>query len=193
METTKKVPWTVQTLRERQPRGRDPRSLSLRQKRADYKSVQKLVDFQSTRENTGQASTDCSKLPTPRPFHTPKPRCNLTQRFTNCSKKLEFTGETGIWESRGLSTWESYSELFRTRKCNLVSMEDVESIFQPKKGPKNLDELMKQSIKSDSGHGESESPPETLEELSDLDLFSDSEDFQAVNNCEIISSDEEDF
>jgi len=195
MASNQKVPWTVKTFREKKPRGRRvTRSLSLRQKRADYKCVQKLVDFQYIRENQN-TSADCSKLPTPRPFHTPKPRCNLTQKFNKSSKKLEFDGENRIWESRGLSSWENYTEIFRSRKCNLISMEDVECQKSPKIS--TLNELLKQSKESssDSGHAESntESPLDTLEQLSDVELFmsSDSEDFQGLRNCENISSDEE--
>ena len=197
MASNQKVPWTVKTFREKKPRGgRVTRSLSLRQKRAEYKCVQKLVDFQYIRENT--SVVDCSKLPTPRPFHTPKPRRNLSQKFNKTSKKLEFDGKTeNIWESRGLSTWENYTEIFR-KKCNLISMEDVKSLNSPKIS--TLDELLKQSKESsssDSGHAESntESPLDTLEQVSDLELFmsSDSEDFQGLSNCEIISSDDEEF
>ena len=195
MASNQKVPWTVKTFREKKTRGRRvTRSLSLRQKRADYKCVQKLVDFQYIRENQN-TSADCSKLPTPRPFHTPKPRCNLTQKFNKSSKKLEFDGENRIWESRGLSSWENYADIFRSRKCNLISMEDVECQKSPKIS--TLNELLKQSKESssDSGHAESntESPLDTLEQLSDVELFmsSDSEDFQGLRNCENISSDEE--
>ena len=192
MASNQKVPWTVKTFREKKPRGgRVTRSLSLRQKRAEYKCVQKLVDFQYIRENT--SVVDCSKLPTPRPFHTPKPRRNLSQKFNKTSKKLEFDVKSeNIWESRGLSTWENYTEIFR-KKCNLISMEDVKSLNSPKIS--TLDELLKQSKESsssDSGHAESntESPLDTLEQVSDLELFmsSDSEDFQGLRNCEIISS-----
>ena len=187
----------MKTFREKKPRGgRVTRSLSLRQKRAEYKCVQKLVDFQYIRENT--SVVDCSKLPTPRPFHTPKPRRNLSQKFNKTSKKLEFDGKSeNIWESRGLSTWENYTEIFR-KKCNLISMEDVKSLNSPKIS--TLDELLKQSKESsssDSGHAESntESPLDTLEQVSDLKLFmsSDSEDFQGLRNYEIISSDDEEF
>lgn len=197
MASNQKVPWTVKTFREKKPRGgRVTRSLSLRQKRAEYKCVQKLVDFQYIRENT--SVVDCSKLPTPRPFHTPKPRRNLSQKFNKTSKKLEFDVKSeNIWESRGLSTWENYTEIFR-KKCNLISMEDVKSLNSPKIS--TLDELLKQSKESsssDSGHAESntESPLDTLEQVSDLELFmsSDSEDFQGLRNCEIISSDDEEF
>ena len=197
MASNSKVPWTVKTFREKKPRGgRVTRSLSLRQKRAEYKCVQKLVDFQYIRENT--SVVDCSKLPTPRPFHTPKPRRNLSQKFNKTSKKLEFDVKSeNIWESRGLSTWENYTEIFR-KKCNLISMEDVKSLNSPKIS--TLDELLKQSKESsssDSGHAESntESPLDTLEQVSDLELFmsSDSEDFQGLRNCEIISSDDEEF
>ena len=199
MASNQKVPWTVKTFREKKPRGgRVTRSLSLRQKRAEYKCVQKLVDFQYIRENT--SVVDCSKLPTPRPFHTPKPRRNLSQKFNKTSKKLEFDVKSeNIWESRGLSTWENYTEIFR-KKCNLISMEDVKSLNSPKIS--TLDELLKQSkesssTSSDSGHAESntESPLDTLEQVSDLELFmsSDSEDFQGLRNCEIISSDDEEF
>ena len=197
MASNQKVPWTVKTFREKKPRGgRVTRSLSLRQKRAEYKCVQKLVDFQYIRENT--SVVDCSKLPTPRPFHTPKPRRNLSQKFNKTSKKLEFDVKSeNIWESRGLSTWENYTEIFR-KKCNLISMEDVKSLNSPKIS--TLDELLKQSKESsssDSGHAESntESPLDTLEQVSDLKLFmsSDSEDFQGLRNCEIISSDDEEF
>ena len=197
MASNPKVPWTVKTFREKKPRGgRVTRSLSLRQKRAEYKCVQKLVDFQYIRENT--SVVDCSKLPTPRPFHTPKPRRNLSQKFNKTSKKLEFDVKSeNIWESRGLSTWENYTEIFR-KKCNLISMEDVKSLNSPKIS--TLDELLKQSKESsssDSGHAESntESPLDTLEQVSDLKLFmsSDSEDFQGLRNCEIISSDDEEF
>ena len=197
MASNPKVPWTVKTFREKKPRGgRVTRSLSLRQKRAEYKCVQKLVDFQYIRENT--SVVDCSKLPTPRPFHTPKPRRNLSQKFNKTSKKLEFDVKSeNIWESRGLSTWENYTEIFR-KKCNLISMEDVKSLNSPKIS--TLDELLKQSKESsssDSGHAESntESPLDTLEQVSDLELFmsSDSEDFQGLRNCEIISSDDEEF
>ena len=118
----KRKPWTIHTFRDKKSRsGRDPRSLSQRQKRAEFKSVQKLVDFQFTREN-GSASPkaqDCSKLPTPRPYHTPKPRCNLTDKFSIVVKKLAFDStplrfefkskietlpreDPEIWESRGL-------------------------------------------------------------------------------------------
>ena len=197
MASNQKVPWTVKTFREKKPRGgRVTRSLSLRQKRAEYKCVQKLVDFQYIRENT--SVVDCSKLPTPRPFHTPKPRRNLSQKFNKTSKKLEFDVKSeNIWESRGLSSWENYTEIFR-KKCNLISMEDVKSLNSPKIS--TLDELLKQSKESsssDSGHAESntESPLDTLEQVSDLELFmsSDSEDFQGLRNCEIISSDDEEF
>ena len=199
MASNQKVPWTVKTFREKKPRGgRVTRSLSLRQKRAEYKCVQKLVDFQYIRENT--SVVDCSKLPTPRPFHTPKPRRNLSQKFNKTSKKLEFDVKSeNIWESRGLSSWENYTEIFR-KKCNLISMEDVKSLNSPKIS--TLDELLKQSkesssTSSDSGHAESntESPLDTLEQVSDLELFmsSDSEDFQGLRNCEIISSDDEEF
>ena len=96
MASNQKVPWTVKTFREKKPRGgRVTRSLSLRQKRAEYKCVQKLVDFQYIRENT--SVVDCSKLPTPRPFHTPKPRRNLSQKFNKTSKKLEFDGKRKIF------------------------------------------------------------------------------------------------
>ena len=199
MASNQKVPWTVKTFREKKPRGgRVTRSLSLRQKRAEYKCVQKLVDFQYIRENT--SVVDCSKLPTPRPFHTPKPRRNLSQKFNKTSKKLEFDVKSeNIWESGDLSTWENYTEIFR-KKCNLISMEDVKSLNSPKIS--TLDELLKQSkesssTSSDSGHAESntESPLDTLEQVSDLELFmsSDSEDFQGLRNCEIISSDDEEF
>lgn len=197
MASNQKVPWTVKTFREKKPRGgRVTRSLSLRQKRAEYKCVQKLVDFQYIRENT--SVVDCSKLPTPRPFHTPKPRRNLSQKFNKTSKKLEFDVKSeNIWESRGLSSWENYTEIFR-KKCNLISMEDVKSLNSPKIS--TLDELLKQSKESsssDSGHAESntESPLDTLEQVSDLELFmsSDSEDFQGLRNCEMISSDDEEF
>ena len=199
MASNQKVPWTVKTFREKKPRGgRVTRSLSLRQKRAEYKCVQKLVDFQYIRENT--SVVDCSKLPTPRPFHTPKPRRNLSQKFNKTSKKLEFDVKSeNIWESRGLSSWENYTEIFR-KKCNLISMEDVKSLNSPKIS--TLDELLKQSkesssTSSDSGHAESntESPLDTLEQVSDLELFmsSDSEDFQGLRNCEVISSDDEEF
>ena len=77
-------------------------------------------------------------------------------------------------------------------------MEDVKSLNSPKIS--TLDELLKQSKESsssDSGHAESntESPLDTLEQVSDLELFmsSDSEDFQGLRNCEIISSDDEEF
>ena len=59
--------------------------MSQRQKRAELKSVQKLVDFEQERVSGDKKS--CSKLPTPRSYHTPKPRLNLTEKFKSLSSK----------------------------------------------------------------------------------------------------------
>ena len=125
-------------------------------------------------------------------------------------------------------SWTDYTSIFLTRKSNLVSMEDVEMIFQPKKRQrvisesseaKTLDELLKKSKKvdeamtsSDSGQASNTtSPPEDkevdLEELSDMELFTSDEDdevfleskevvikkeeIKILDECEIISSEEE--
>ena len=93
----------------------------MKQKRTEFKSVQKLSDFEAQREHNGEA---CSKLPTPRQYFAPKRRCNLSKTFSelSCAKSLisRFNGshintdnfvdmsvdetdeDKHIWESKGL-------------------------------------------------------------------------------------------
>ncbi len=84
-----KTPWTVQTFRSKSKAKTPGRALSRKQKRTEVKSMQKLVDFQLQRESKEQdvKLTDCSKLPTPRAYHMPKPRCNLFNKISSLSSK----------------------------------------------------------------------------------------------------------
>ena len=116
------APWTTSTFRHKKFRGhREYGSLSMKQKRTEFKSVQKLSDFEAQRENNGEP---CSKLPTPRQYFAPKRRCNLSKTFSelSCAKSLisRFNGslvntdnfvdmsvdeteeDKHIWESKGL-------------------------------------------------------------------------------------------
>ena len=116
------APWTTSTFRHKKFRGhREYGSLSMKQKRTEFKSVQKLSDFEAQRDNNGEP---CSKLPTPRQYFTPKRRCNLSKTFSelSCAKSLisRFNGslvntdnfvdmsvdeteeDKHIWESKGL-------------------------------------------------------------------------------------------
>ena len=87
MSSNSNQPWTLETFRNKKIKIPCSSSLTMRQKRAEFKSVQKLVDFQQERENAD--NSNCSKLPTPRSFHTPKPRLNIALKCKLlCSKNL---------------------------------------------------------------------------------------------------------
>lgn len=90
--TINTTPWTLETFRCKKAKTAPIASkLSRRQRRAEFKSVQKLVDFQVQREETSRTdgNADCSKLPTPRSFHiTKKPRTNLIEKYKNCNACL---------------------------------------------------------------------------------------------------------
>ena len=77
--------WTFETFRTKKLRTPGPTFMSQRQKRAEMKSVQKLEDFERERHSGNKKS--CSKLPTPRSYHTSKPRLNLTKKFKSLSSK----------------------------------------------------------------------------------------------------------
>ena len=121
--STHGIPWTITTFRHKKFRShRDSKSLSRKQKRAEFKSVQKLVDFETQRKHKHAAHS--SELPTPRQYFAPKRRCNLIKKFSqqkcdDSSKNLlnrfdnskynfvnmaldESEEEKIVWESRGL-------------------------------------------------------------------------------------------
>lgn len=121
--STHGIPWTITTFRHKKFRShRDSKSLSRKQKRAEFKSVQKLVDFETQRKYKHGGHS--SELPTPRQYFAPKRRCNLIKKFSQhkCddrSKNLlnrfdnskynfvnmaldESEEEKIVWESRGL-------------------------------------------------------------------------------------------
>jgi len=204
--STHGIPWTITTFRHKKFRShRDSKSLSRKQKRAEFKSVQKLVDFETQRKYKHAAHS--SELPTPRQYFAPKRRFD-NSKFNFVNMALDESEEEKIvWESRGLKSWNTYMDMYLNRKLDIVSPEDVRNVFKYKKKkniveevlPLTLDDLLKESKKinettPDSGLGKDVeiSDPITIEqvkeELSDMDIIMSDNENQDDNSSTIKNS-----
>lgn len=182
--------------------------LSRRQKRAEFKSVQKLVDFQVQREESSRGDADCSKLPTPRSFHTmKKPRTNLIEKYKSCNARLldrfdksndEKTDNDrlpfendDIWISRNLPTWSQFFAPFTKRKLNLVLMDDIKKLDHilddtpaSKKAKIEKVESLDQLLKKHQEDYDDDVFEEEVK-LEDLDLFTSDEE-ESLQNDDVI-------